>query len=114
MHLGQLWNLKSVADIHGNLESVKNYVLDSGYIYSEVFGGVNICRIITLMNTCICLSTLLTLHTIHALLHCKLCTDLVNYYTDKYILGKSYYLVKHFLDFPLWEYRIGSFLNLDC
>ena len=28
----------------------------------------------------------------------------IDEYTDK-----SYYLVKHFLDFPLWEYTIASF-----
>ena len=27
--------------------------------------------------------------------------------TDKNIVDKSYRLVKHFLDFPLWEYRIA-------
>ena len=31
--------------------------------------------------------------------------------TEKNILDKSYKLVKHFPDFPLWEYRIASFLN---
>ena len=30
-------------------------------------------------------------------------------YTDTIILDKSYYLVKHFPDFPLWEYSIASF-----
>ena len=28
-------------------------------------------------------------------------------YTDRNVLDKSYQLVKHFLDFPLWEYRIA-------
>ena len=27
--------------------------------------------------------------------------------TDNNILDESYLLVKHFPDFPLWEYRIG-------
>ena len=29
--------------------------------------------------------------------------------TDRNILDDSYQLVKHFLDFPLWEYTIASF-----
>ena len=37
-----------------------------------------------------------------------------NVYTDKDILDKSYWLVKHCPDFPLWEYRISSFLELNC
>ena len=31
------------------------------------------------------------------------------YNTDRNILEHSYYLVKHFPDFPLWEYTIASF-----
>ena len=31
------------------------------------------------------------------------------FFTDINILEDSYQLVKHFLDFPLWEYRIASF-----
>ena len=31
------------------------------------------------------------------------------YFTDKNIFDNSYYLVKHFPDFPLWEYTIVSF-----
>jgi hypothetical protein len=31
------------------------------------------------------------------------------YPTDKNILDESYYLVKHFPEFPLWEYKIASF-----
>jgi hypothetical protein len=34
--------------------------------------------------------------------------------TDKNILDESYYLAKHFPDFPLLEYRIASFLKLNC
>ena len=29
--------------------------------------------------------------------------------TDRNIFEDSYYLVKDFLDFPLWEYRFASF-----
>ena len=29
------------------------------------------------------------------------------HYTDKNIFDNSYYLVKHFPDFPLWENRIA-------
>ena len=35
--------------------------------------------------------------------------DHVSWHTDKKNLEDSYYLVKHFPDFPLWEYRIASF-----
>ena len=31
--------------------------------------------------------------------------------TDRNILEDSYYLVKEFLDFSLWEYRFASFYN---
>ena len=31
------------------------------------------------------------------------------HFTDRNILEDSYQLVKHFLDFPLWEYRFASF-----
>ena len=34
------------------------------------------------------------------------------YFTDKNIFDNSYYLVKHFPDFLLWEYRIAS-LNAE-
>ena len=30
-------------------------------------------------------------------------------YTDRNNFEDSYYLVKHFPDFPLWEYTIASF-----
>ena len=30
------------------------------------------------------------------------------WYTDRNILDDSYQLVKHFLNFPLWEYTISS------
>ena len=30
-------------------------------------------------------------------------------YTDRNILDNSYYSVKYFLEFPLWEYTIASF-----
>ena len=33
----------------------------------------------------------------------------MNTNTDKNILEDSYQLVKHFLDFSLWEYSIASF-----
>ena len=33
----------------------------------------------------------------------------MHFYTDKNILEDSYKLVKHFPDFPLWEYTIASF-----
>ena len=36
------------------------------------------------------------------------------YFTDRNILEDSYKLVKHFLDFPLWEYRITSFIEKLC
>ena len=31
----------------------------------------------------------------------------IKVYTVKNFVDKSYLLVKHFLDFPLWEYRIA-------
>ena len=36
------------------------------------------------------------------------------HFTDRNILDESYYLVKHCPDFPLWEYKIASFLKLNC
>ena len=36
--------------------------------------------------------------------------DLLSWsYTDRNILDDSHQLVKHFSDFPLWEYRFASF-----
>ena len=38
----------------------------------------------------------------------------MHFYTDRNILEDYYKLVKHFPDFPLWEYKIASFNEKLC
>ena len=49
----------------------------------------------------------------HQKLDWKIC-EINGSYTDKTILDKSFWLVKHFPDFPLWKYGIASFSKLNC